>query len=195
MITKAMYEALSSGWKGKIYQKWKKLKKRMPMIKNNLDFFEGAKVLELGSNAGMYGYLLYPYLSFYTGIEVNKSYFEQSIQTLKGKDVILLNNRFKDVVLSRLDYDLFIASYVLHHLDEEEVEKLNEVFEHCNKVAIHTRSGDPLKYGHDEVGFDPVPKWENSRIKKMLELHGFKFRLILSRIMDYNGTYLILAEK
>jgi hypothetical protein len=84
---------------------------------------------------------------------------------------------------------------VLHHLNEKEINKLNVIFDKCNKVAISTRSGDPLKYGHDEIGFDPLPKWENSRIKKMLDEHGFKSELHLMGKHDYNGIYLILAEK
>lgn len=195
MISKKEYKTISSQWKGKRYQKWKKLKKRMPMIKDNIDFFKGAKILELGSNAGMYGYTIYPYIASYTGIEANKNYFEQSLHTFKDKGVNLVNSRFKDIDLSKIDYNLFLASYVLHHLNKEEVAMLDKVFEHCNKVAIHTRSGDPLKYGHDEIGSDPVPIWDKSKIKGMLEKHGFKSELHIAGKYDYNGIYLILAEK
>lgn len=165
------------------------------MIEKNIDFFAGAKVLELGCNAGMYAYHLCPYIESYIGIELDKHYFQQAMITLEGKKTRILNNSFEDVDLEPLDYDLFLASYVLHHLNEKEVEKLNVVFKKCNKVSIHTRSGDPLKYGHDEMGFDPEPKWKNSKIKKMLDEHGYKNELFTCGKHDYNGIYLILAEK
>ena len=165
------------------------------MIEKNIDFFRNAKVLELGCNGGMYALHLYPYVKSYTGIEVDKHYYKQALVTLNGKEVIVINDSFQNVDLIKLDFDLFIASYVLHHLNEKEIDKLNFVFEKCNKVAIHTRSGDPLRYGHSEVGYDPIPKWENSRIKKMLDNHGYKNELYLCSKNDYNGIYLILAEK
>jgi SAM-dependent methyltransferase len=196
MITKKEYKKISSRWTGKIYQKWKKIKKRFPMIEQHIEFFKDAKVLELGANAGMYAFLLYHYIKKYIGIEFDEHYYNQSLHTLKGKmDVTLIKDKFENIDIEVLDYDLFFVCYVLHHLNEKEINKLNVIFDKCNKVAISTRSGDPLKYGHDEIGFDPLPKWENSRIKKMLDEHGFKSELHLMGKHDYNGIYLILAEK
>jgi len=196
MLDKTTYEILSSKWVGKVYQKWKKLKKRLPMIERNLDFFRGTKVLELGANAGIYAFVLYHYVESYTGIECDKHYYDQSLHTLKGKKrVTLIRDTFENVDIESLDFNLFLASYVLHHLNKKEVYKLGRVFDICSKVAISTRSGDPLKYGHDELGFDPLPKWENSRIKKMLDERGYKSELSLKSKIDYNGIYFILAEK
>ncbi|MGW8324091.1 MAG: class I SAM-dependent methyltransferase [Desulfobacterales bacterium] len=195
MIVKKEYERIASKWHGKIYQKYKKLKKRIPMIMKNIDFFRDAKVLELGCNAGMYALHMMPYIKGYIGIELDKHYYKQAMITLEGKKTRIFNKSFEDTPLEELDYDLFVASYVLHHLNEKEVEKLKVVFEKCNKVAIHTRSGDPLKYGHDEIGFDPSPKWENSRINYMLDELGYKSNFFTCSKKDYNGIYLILAEK
>lgn len=195
-MDKKTYKAISSKWTGKVYQKWKKLKKRLPMIERNLDFFKGAKALELGANAGIHAFVLYHYIESYIGIECDKHYYDQSLHTLKGKEkVLLIRDTFENVDIESLRFNLFLANYVLHHLNEKEVHKLGRVFDICNKVAISTRSGDPLKYGHDEIGFDPLPKWENSLIKKMLDERGYKSELSIKGKIDYNGIYLILAEK
>ena len=195
-MDKKTYKAISSKWTGKVYQKWKKLKERLPMIEQHMEFFNGTKVLELGANAGMYAFVLYHYVEHYIGIECNKNYYDQSLQTLKGKDrVTIIRDTFENVDIEALDFNLFLASYVLHHLNEKEIYKLNRVFDKCNKVVINTRSGDPLKYGHDEIGFDPLPKWNNSLIKKMLDERGYKSEMSIKGKIDYNGIYLILAEK
>ena len=197
MLSKKEYKKISAKWDGKVYQKWRRLKERMPMFVDSIEYFKNAKVLELGSNACMYTIYLSPVISKYIGIETSKNYHKQALRTVANLKVptTLINGKFEDVDLSSLDYDLFLASYVLHHLNEKEVEKLNIVFKKCKKVAIHTRSGDPLKYGHDEIGFDPIPKWNNSKIKKMLDSYGYISEIHLCGKEDYNGIYLILAEK
>jgi len=197
MITEKEYRQISKNWKkgDKVYQKYNKLKKRLPMIENNIDFFKGAKVLELGSNAGMYALCLYRIIAGYTGIEVNRKYYKQSKVTLEGKDVTLINEMFEFVDLDKIEFDLFLASYVLHHLNDDEIKKLNTVFERCNKVVIHTRSGDPFKYGHDEIGANPLPHWNTSKLKYMLKEHGYESDLQLTGKRDYNGIYIILAKK
>lgn len=195
MISKKEYDRISKNWDGKVYQKYKKLKKRLPIIERNIDFFRGGKVLELGSNAGMYGYCLAPYIAYYIGIERDKHYYKQSLKTLKGKGYVLINRSLEQIDLIGLSYDLFLASYVLHHLNFYENQKLNEIFNRCNKVAIHTRSGDPLRYGHDEVGCDPLKWWKGSMIKLKLEKRNFKIDFQLNKEGVFDGNYLILAEK
>lgn len=195
MISKAEYNVVSRDWKGKRYQKYPKLKKRLEAVERNIKFFRGEAVFELGSNAGMYGYVLYPYIGKYIGVELAKNYYKQSLLTFKKKEVKLINSSFKVLDLESFSYSLFMANYVLHHLDGEEVDKLDEVFNVCRKVAIQTRSGDPLRYGHDEVGTSPRAAWAGSRIREMLCSHGFGTELQLCGGGEYNGIYLILAEK
>jgi hypothetical protein len=196
MISKKEYDKIAGKWKGKVYQKYKKLvEKRLPIIEKNIDFFKGAKVLELGLNAGMYAWHLHSYVLKYTGIEVDKHYCKQARTALFGTKVGVVNKSFEDVNLNDFDFDLFLASYVLHHLNICEVQKLNNVFNRCNKIAIHTRSGDPLRYGHDEIGCDPLKWWKGSMIKLMLERHDFGIDFQLNKEGIFDGNYLILAEK
>jgi len=193
MISKAEYKKISKEWDGKIYQKYRKLKKRLPIIEKNIGFFKEAKVLELGSNAGMYAYLIYPVIKSYIGIEGNRSYYRQLVKTLHNCNAKIFNETFENIQLDKLNYDLFLASYVLHHLNINEIYKLETVFKRCNKVVIHTRSGDPLLYGHDEVGTDPLIKWKGSHIKYLLD--SLNYNSTLQMADGYNGNYLILSER
>ena len=195
MISKKEYNRIADKWKGKAYQKYHKLQKRLPIIERNIDFFKGAKVLELGLNAGIYAWHLCGHTQKYTGIEVDKHYYKQAQITLFKKNVLIVNKSLEDTDLFTLDFDLFLASYVLHHLNFYEDFKLNEIFDRCDKIAIHTRSGDPLRYGHDEVGCDPLKWWKGSMIKLKLEKRNFKIDFQLNKEGVFDGNYLILAER
>lgn len=197
MISKKEYKRISSGWNGKVYQKWPKMKKRLPLLERNLEFFRGAKVLEVGANAGIYGWHIAKVAQRYIAVERNKSYFVQLLQTMSGIDNSdWLLSDFEKLKLDAIDFDLFLASYVLHHFSAAEMIKLiRRAFVKCSKVAIFTRSGDPCRYGHGEVGRDPIPVWEGSYIKKELDLLGYKSSFHFREESVYDGIYLILAEK
>lgn len=198
MISKEEYERVFSKWEGKVYQKWKKIKKRFPMLIDNESFFRNTNILEVGSNAGMYAVCLRDYFNKYTGTEADLHYHKQAKVTVREFDIYNVNLRnctFENLDLDMVDFNLFIASYVIHHLNSRELDKLNIVFKRCNKVAIFTRSGDPSSYGHDETGHQPFSKWNLSEINQMLKGYNFVSELHLRKPKTYDGTYLILAEK
>lgn len=194
MISRAAYDKIAKKWKGKVYQKYNRLKRRISLLEEHIEFFKGTSVLELGCNAGMYAWHLAPYTIKYTGLEADKHYIEQAKCTARSKDLncTWMYDKLECIEPAYLDYDTFLASYVLHHLNEKEIQILEDMFKVCTKVAIMTRSGDPLQYGHDQIGQDPLPYWNDSIIKKMLDSLNYGNEFYYNK---YNGVYLILAEK
>lgn len=195
MLSKVEYNSVAKNWQGKIYQKWRKLKRRLPMLERNISFFKDMKVLEIGANAGMYGYFLYPAIKEYIGIERDEHYCEQFEITFRRLKHTLIKKSFEKVDLSVIKYDIIMASYVLHHFNIFEQHKLFSAFNECNKVAIFTRSGDPFRYGHDEIGCDPLKWWKGSMVKYVLEKLNFNVDFQLRKPDWYDGVYLILAER
>ena len=195
MLSKIEYDNIARDWQGKIYQKWRKLKRRLPMIERNISFFKDMNVLEIGANAGMYGYFLYPVIKEYIGVEVDWNYCKQFKKTFKNLKATLIYSSFENLELRFVNYDVLIASYVLHHFNLFEQKKLTGAFDKCNKVAIFTRSGDPFNYGHNEVGHNPLKWWKGSMIKYTLENLGFSIDFQLRKSNMYDGIYLILAER
>lgn len=202
MISKKDYKIVSAGWVGKVYQKYKKLKKRIPMLIEHLEFFKGERVLEIGANAGMYAWHFGVVAKRYTCLEVDKNYFNQLKCVSKAFDkgiydckYMLINDKLRYANIDFSEYSLLMMSYVAHHLDTVELDIIYHALKKINKVVIHTRSGDPLRYGHDEIDKNPLPMWNDCMVKGWLDKFGYESKFYFREEGVYDGIYLILAEK
>jgi len=194
MITETVYKQIAARWKGKVYQKWDKIQKRLPIFLAYLDVFRDKRVLEVGSNAGMYAYEVASVAKDYVGIERDNHYYAQSLVTaeyIKGS-ARFINTSFHGFVKNHQhQYDTLLASFVLHHFRPKELRELKEiVLPKCNTVVVHTRGGDPFKARMWQVGKDPLGEFEGSEFAKWLKELKFEVEFIKQR-----GANLIVARR
>jgi SAM-dependent methyltransferase len=185
MITKAEYDHLAKHWKGKVYQKWPKFSKRMAYFEQFLPLFKGKKVLEVGSNAGMYAWHIAPLAAFYVGVERERHYFDQAKTIGLGKATFYNMSFHGFLKHENVEYDTLLASFTLHHLRPKEVRELQcVVLPRCSLVVIHTRSGDPFRAGHGEAESEHLAMWKRSPFRAMLEAGGFEHEFHLKHGMN-----------
>lgn len=119
--------------------------KTEPVI-SQLDLFANHKVLDIGSNFGMYPLLTSQIARSVTGLEIDKhlhsvsllwkQFFEE-----KGYDfsnLTLLNKGSNELV--HIDYDALLLTLVLYHLNDDEVDLLiQDAKQKCQKIIIQCR--------------------------------------------------------
>lgn len=121
--------------------------KTAPVI-SKLDLFSGCKVLEIGSNFGMYTMLMSRFAKTVTGLEIDRSIFDISGRWLKFfgskgyrfDNVTLLNE--SAAACTRIDYDALLLTLVLYHLSDDEIDLIIEDAKRkCDRVVIQCRPG------------------------------------------------------
>jgi 2-polyprenyl-3-methyl-5-hydroxy-6-metoxy-1,4-benzoquinol methylase len=150
MMTKKLHNKISSKFKGRVYHNWGAVKKKVAHLRRFLKLFKGRRVLEIGCNAGIASFDLANSAKSYLGIEAKENYYKQALTTkkyLRNKNVEYRNQRFEDFVNKDNEgYDALYVSYVLYHLDNDEIKLLkNKVLSKCDLVMIYSRHEDRKK--------------------------------------------------
>jgi len=170
------YPQLLKEWKGKVYQNQGMMRHKMKPLGEVLHLFKGKKVFEIGCNAAIQSIDISAFAESYIGIEAKKEFYEQAIVTKKIcglNKADYFNCRLEDMIKNGLpDFDTLYASYVLYHLNDEEVNSLKKhILPKCGLVIIFNR--DEKRKNEDNRYRLENPK----NVEKMLVECGFKVQV------------------
>ncbi|MHC4726108.1 MAG: class I SAM-dependent methyltransferase [Planctomycetota bacterium] len=190
-MTKKLHRKISSQWKGRDYQNWGCIKDRIKHLRKYLKYFKDKDVLDIGANAGMFGYDIAGVAKSYIGVEKNAPQFKQSQITkryIKNKNARFHNLALGDFIKQKENgFNALFASYVLYHIYDEEVDLLKErVLPKCDTVIVYTRNmkRKSIKNKHK------LEKKEN--VLGLLKKAGFKCKLQWSKTRLF---HFILARR
>lgn len=170
MITKEEYKQISSEWEGDIYQKWKRIKVRLKFFCTFVDIFKDRNVVELGSNAGLYGYEIAKVARSYVGVEIGETFYKQSLITkkyIKNSNVAFCNLSAEIFLHFNKSVEALFICFTLYHLSDKEIEMLKEILPNCRIVFIQTRS---RKRRSEKNSYK---LWKPNNVNKFLKEAGF----------------------
>lgn len=121
--------------------------KSMPVIEA-LGNFSGRRVLEIGSNFGMYSLLMSGVAAHVTALEPDEKIFHGATQWrefFEKKGYNFANVRYVNqgvTCLADVDYDALLMTLVLYHLNNDEIDKLVEdARSKCQVAIVQCRPG------------------------------------------------------
>ncbi len=155
MISLELHEKLMKKWAkvqshAGVYQKIKR-RHRLEFFMNFVHHFKGKNAIEIGCNAGLYGYEISQVAKSYIGIDrdIGEYYIKQAAITknyMENSNVTFMRGNVKDFIKKDIageipPYNALFASFVLYHLSEKETDRLAEtVLPKCDVVIIPTRT-------------------------------------------------------
>lgn len=140
-----VYNRLVSKWKKPIYKNpvKKKNKNEMKKILDYIYLLRNTKVVDIGSNAGVFTYNIAKYAQEFMGVESDLHFYDQSLVTSKyikipGKFVNSTVLNF--IKTTDFDYNAIFASRILYHLTKDEIDLIREVMlPKCDIVLFISR--------------------------------------------------------
>jgi len=198
---KDVWNSLMEKWaktsKGKVnkvcYQTPRRVGDRLAHFeKHCVPVLKGMKVLEIGSNAGLFGYCIDKVSSAYIGVEpgilisrkkgkgvdyYKQAQITQKEMSAKARFVNATVQQFSSITTN--DYDALVLCFVLYHLTTKEVKLLAEkILPKCKVVIIQNRiQKRPTK--HNSYKF-----YKTNNVRKFFEHYGFKCEVIHSGKFD-----------
>jgi hypothetical protein len=204
MISIEKWKELLNEWEkiGPAYQVPYRSEERLAFfIKHALPHLKDKKVLEIGCNAGIFGYHIAQVAETYTGLEPGNlikyskcskadrerrlkknppktDYFKHAEITLKymPDNSLFVNRTIKDFIKNRekYEYNAFVACYALYHFGDEELNQLCEyIFPECDTVIIQTRH-QRRPSQHNKYKF-----WKPKNVEKFFAKIGFNVEHIV----------------
>jgi hypothetical protein len=181
MISKSEHLELEKLWKRHhaVYQRTGR-RHRLKFFMEFVDNFKGKDVLELGCNAGLYGYEIAQVAKSYIGIDQGTCYIKQAQITktkIANPNVTFVTRSVKGYIDDakktgkKPPINALFASFVLYHLSEKEIVLLEkEILPLCDVIVISTRikKRTMWKKNNQRKLFKP----EN--VEKYFEKAGFK---------------------
>jgi len=185
MINLSEWNGLLSKWLtvGRVYQCPSRSKDRLShFCKVCLPYLKDKKVLEIGANAGVFGYCISEVAERYVGVEPGNKirdkskgtpktdYFKQLEITAEERDnMMIFNDTITEYCEHPEDTNAFVACFALYHFENHELRKLEEViWPKCEVVVIQNRHQErPTK--HNKYKF-----WKDKNIVEYFVSHGFK---------------------
>lgn len=171
----------------KVYQKESRMH-RLNFFLQFVEHFKEKDVLELGCNAGVYGYVISKRAKSYVGVDRGEDYISQAKITRKQMDnpnVNFYNYSVKQFIKlansgGMPTFNALFASFVLYHLSKKETDRLMKyVLPKCDVVIIQTRTKkrtpfrnyNPHKFNKPknvekwltEAGFTCKTKWADDK--------------------------------
>lgn len=182
MINKKEYAELEKKWlkHHEVYQRWNRIETRMPLFLKHIDKLKGLDVLELGCNAGIYGYEISKVAKSYIGTDQGECYINQANETKKFfnmTNATFYAKRVKSFIRdcqkhpeSAPPINALFATFVLYHLNEKETNLIKEyVLPKCSIVIIMTRTSKRSPWKK----YNPLKLHEIKNVEKYLESAGF----------------------
>ena len=189
MITKQKWAELVKEWSvvGECYQIPRRSKDRLKhFCEVCLPHLEGKKVLELGCNAGLFGYCIAEVAEAYCGVEPGNKikkkgkkpktdYFAQALITERhmlefNPQVVFFNETIKEFCKRDVEgtFNAFVACFALYHFTDKELNLLKEhVWPKCDVVIIQNRTQKrPTR--HNSYKF-----WKDKNIVEFFYNQGF----------------------
>lgn len=195
MIDKKTHDTLVAEWKkvGRgIYQKWSRIH-RLQFFLKFIHHFKNKKVLEIGCNAGLYGYEISKIAESYVGIDKGDYYISQANVTkkiMKMKNATFFNCNVKNFIKADQqgkmpEYNALFASFVLYHLTGKEINRLAaHVLPKCDVVIIQTR----LKKRTPWRKYNPLKLNKLENVEKYLKDAGFECKSSMGKDGKYGIT-------
>jgi hypothetical protein len=185
LLTKDQYRELSGNWAkhGTVYQKFDRYQVRFPTLLKHINVFKGKNVLEVGCNAGLAAYHIAQVANCYTGVEQEKGYWLQALQTKKHipeleHEPTFLNMSIKSFMKRIKNGELkdetnaAYLSYVLYHFSNKEVRMFeNVILPKLDVIIVQSRFAERNKKGrkkHNSYAF-----WHPMNVEKYLNKNGF----------------------
>ena len=193
MISKEEYKEIASKWPvmkrdGKVlepYQHWARLDFRLRYFCQFVHEMHGLDVVEIGCNAGMYGYEIAKEARSYFGVDISERFIAEANVTKTfiekfNPNVSFLCRSVKGWLRDRQKakgrgegvpiYNALFASFALYHCSNAELALLEqEILPHCKLVFIQTRTAKRKKMSnHNSWKF-----WKPSQVSKFLTKNGF----------------------
>jgi len=188
MITDKKWKELVEKWEkiGPVYQIPRRSRDRLKHFCDNcVPLLKGLNVLEIGANAGVFGYCIAGEAKSYIGVEPgnkisqkkkNKTdYFKQAVITEKECDNMgFINVTVKELSdYKKLTFDSLVMCYALYHLSDKEIDLLKEkILPHCDLVIIQNRE-QKRKTKHNSYKF-----WKSKKVVKFFEKQGYNVEVI-----------------
>jgi len=187
MITKAKHHEISKKWRGKIYEHWKRTEPRLRLFNTVVGLLKDKDILEIGSNAGIYGYEISKHSKSYVGIEESRHYYKQALRTkrfIDGDSEFINIKAIKFLKTNSRTFNAFVSFFVLYHLNNKEIDLLRKnIWSKCDVIINMVRiQNKPLK----KNGYY-LCKYNN--IIKMLNAIGF-----VSEVYKNNNLYLVVSK-
>lgn len=185
LLTKDQYRELSGNWAkyGTIYQEYGRYQVRFPTLLKHINVFKGKNVLEVGCNAGLAAYHIAQVANCYTGVEQEKGYWQQALETKKHipeleHEPTFLNMSIKSF-MKRIkngelkdETDAAYLSYVLYHFSDKEVRMFEKmILPKLDVIIVQSRFAERNKKGrkkHNSYAF-----WHPMNVEKYLNKNGF----------------------
>lgn len=146
-LNKNIYNEISSKWKGKVYEYWGRMEPRLQLLDKVMPLLKGMDVLEIGSNAGLFGYEINNYAKSYVGVEASEHYHRQALRTakfMKGNFKFINQKAIRFLKKTKRKFNAFASFFVLYHLKPKELDLLKSVWKDCfviiNMVRIQNKN-------------------------------------------------------
>ena len=121
--------------------------KTLPVI-DALEIFRDSRVLEIGSNFGMYSLLMSEYAEKVFALEIDDNIFEVGLKWrkffeergLSFDNLEQIRGAAREAV--RIDYNALLLTLVLYHLKDDEIDLLvKDAKQKCEKIIVQCRPG------------------------------------------------------
>jgi 2-polyprenyl-3-methyl-5-hydroxy-6-metoxy-1,4-benzoquinol methylase len=194
MIDKKIYAKLREMWKGRIYSNpcvFTGNNNRMEAFRKYKKWIRGMDVLEVGCNAGMFALEMSDVVKSYVGIEREKWYYKQALETQKlisNKDYRFICCTLADIP-NDLSFNAFVGLYVTYHFSNDDMRAFEtRVLPKCNVVFLQVRT-NKRKRIKNRYGLES-PR----RIARFLIANGMN--VVKYKTQPITGKYVtIIAER
>ena len=191
MITKEKWNELVSKWEkiGKVYQTPKRSIERLThFCETCLPYLKDKRVLEIGANAGIFGYCISQVSENYTAVEpANKvrdpskkkpsqtDYFKQlEITSQSMQNAKIFNETISEYCKHPEDSNAFVACFALYHFMDKELKALDELVIPCCDTVIIQNPNQKRPTPHNKYKF-----WKSKNVVKYFEARGFKLEKMI----------------
>lgn len=205
MIEMAKWKSLVKEWETKVgpaYQIPRRSKDRLThFCKHCVPHLKGLDVLEIGSNAGIFGHEIAKVAQSYIGVEpANKvreakkekprtDYFKQALITLAAirqfnPNTDFLHDTITEFCKKTFTGNAFVACFALYHFLNHEIDLLKEhVWPRCKVVIIQNRVQDRPKQ-HNKYKF-----YKTKNVVRFFEQQGFGVNVVSAMSEDKRQKY------
>ncbi|MEM1051359.1 MAG: hypothetical protein AAGI28_04615 [Pseudomonadota bacterium] len=189
---------------------YQRIDQKTEPVVDALPHFNGSKVLEIGSNFGMYSLLMSPIARQVTALELDRENIEISLKFrrfFENKGCQFGNVDFHQETAKSVvdyDYDALLLTLVLYHLDDDEISiLLNDAKQKASKIIIQCRPARIIKVkdGSLKSHISKTSRYNGlcdiaSNIRFLQDIGMTKIKVVVSEKMLGNEVFpVLIAER
>jgi len=207
MIGEAVYNRIYKQWikVREPYQKWNRITTRMPLFLKYIDHLKGKSVVEIGCNAGIYGYEIAKVAKAYVGVDQGAGYIKQAEITKRHIDnpnVAFFARRVKGFIRDQqkaeernvpaAHFNAWFSTFTLYHLADKETDLIkNWLLPKCDVVIIMTRTSKRSPWRK----YNSMQLHKISNVEKFLTSAGFTCKSEMHESKKFGITLAIKEKK